>query len=478
MEFDSTPRLSRRTLLETFLAAGSLPLLAESRADAQVPGAAPRPFRVNIPQATIDRILNRVRETRWPDRLEVSDWRYGANWDYMKALAEYWTTQFDWRKAETNLNRYPQFLARVGDFDVHFYHVKGRGPKPVPLILNPRLAGLRLRVPGSDWSADRSLPLRRLARRCLRRGCPLGAGIRVFLQTQGQTNRADDHGHALEPAHDRSAGVREVRLTGRRRGKRDHQSVGPSISRFAPGHPFQWRRSSASGRSGADRTGTRVGPHSKRVRLHGKGLLQRTAAQARDRGVRSHGQPARHGRVDCRKAETLERFARRAGAGLHERPGAYECHDLPGHGHDRQFRVVLPRQGGRNIQSHRKSEFADRFCLFSPRVADLGSTAKRPRAKFQFDPVHEDAARRTFRVLGTTAIARGRSAKFLPKITKLTILPAGCGKTQSAVILSEAKNLSVFLFLCLNRQKFLRFAQNGKTGQFFRSLLGHANYLI
>jgi microsomal epoxide hydrolase len=135
MEFHSIPHLSRRTLLEAFLAAGSLPLLAESGGGAQVPGAAPRPFRVNIPQVTIDRILSRVRETRWPDRLEASDWRYGANWDYMKALAEYWTTQFDWRKAETNLNRYPQFLARVGDFDVHFYHVKGRGPKPVPLIL-------------------------------------------------------------------------------------------------------------------------------------------------------------------------------------------------------------------------------------------------------------------------------------------------------------------------------------------------------
>jgi pimeloyl-ACP methyl ester carboxylesterase len=135
MESVATPRLSRRALLETFLAAGSLPLLVESRADAQVSGAAPRPFRVNIPQATIDRILNRVRETRWPARLEASDWRYGANWDYMKALAEYWTTQFDWRKAETNLNRYPQFLARVGDFDIHFYHVKGRGPRPAPLIL-------------------------------------------------------------------------------------------------------------------------------------------------------------------------------------------------------------------------------------------------------------------------------------------------------------------------------------------------------
>jgi microsomal epoxide hydrolase len=53
----------------------------------------------------------------------------------MKALAAYWTSAFDWRRAEANLNRYPQFLARVEDFDIHFYHVKGRGPSPLPLVL-------------------------------------------------------------------------------------------------------------------------------------------------------------------------------------------------------------------------------------------------------------------------------------------------------------------------------------------------------
>ena len=145
MEFHPVHYMSRRELLGAAVAAGSVslvvegsaPLRAESGADApaEATGAAPRPFRVDIPQATVDRILNRVRDTRWPDRLEANDWRYGANWDYMKALAEYWTTQFDWRKAEANLNRYPQFLARIGEFDVHFYHVKGRGPKPVPLVL-------------------------------------------------------------------------------------------------------------------------------------------------------------------------------------------------------------------------------------------------------------------------------------------------------------------------------------------------------
>ena len=90
---------------------------------------------MNIPPATINRIIARVKATRFPDRLDASDWRYGANWDYMKSLADYWVSKFDWNKAQANLNRYPQFLARVQDYDIHFYHVKGQGPKPFPLIL-------------------------------------------------------------------------------------------------------------------------------------------------------------------------------------------------------------------------------------------------------------------------------------------------------------------------------------------------------
>jgi len=117
---------TRRALLNLVPA---LPVLAGPE------GAAARPFRVAIPQRTIDRILARVRDARWPDRLDANDWRYGANWDYMKELAAYWTKGFDWRKTEAKLNRYPQFTARVEDFDIHFYHVRGRGPQPIPLLL-------------------------------------------------------------------------------------------------------------------------------------------------------------------------------------------------------------------------------------------------------------------------------------------------------------------------------------------------------
>jgi pimeloyl-ACP methyl ester carboxylesterase len=125
-------QLSRRKLNAMLLAALSAPLLAPEQSQAQV---TLRTFRVDIPQATIDRILNRVRDAQWPDRIDANDWRFGVNWDYMKTLAQYWIEKYDWRKAEASLNRYPQFLTRIGDYDIHFYHVKGRGPKPLPLIL-------------------------------------------------------------------------------------------------------------------------------------------------------------------------------------------------------------------------------------------------------------------------------------------------------------------------------------------------------
>ena len=129
MASDSSPKTSRRSII----ASAGVPLLAAHATAA--PSSALRPFRVQAPDAVLNRILRRVRESRFPDRLDAKDWRYGVDWDYMKSLAGYWTTRFDWRKAEAGLNRFPQFLARVDEYDIHFYHVKGRGPKPIPLIL-------------------------------------------------------------------------------------------------------------------------------------------------------------------------------------------------------------------------------------------------------------------------------------------------------------------------------------------------------
>lgn len=97
------------------------------------------PFRVDIPQATIDKIMAKVRAFEWPDAPEGGPggpWAYGANLDYMKSLVAYWLNGFDWRKAEAGLNKFPQFKARVRDLDIHYIFEKGSNPKPRPLILS------------------------------------------------------------------------------------------------------------------------------------------------------------------------------------------------------------------------------------------------------------------------------------------------------------------------------------------------------
>ncbi|PWJ04799.1 epoxide hydrolase [Streptomyces sp. NWU49] len=95
-----------------------------------------RPFRIEIPQAALDDLHDRLARTRWPDG-EVPDagWSRGVPVDYLRELAEYWRTGFDWRAAEARLNQYPQFLTEIDGVDVHFLHVESPEPNARPLII-------------------------------------------------------------------------------------------------------------------------------------------------------------------------------------------------------------------------------------------------------------------------------------------------------------------------------------------------------
>src|SRR5262245_38467584 len=92
-------------------------------------------FQVAIPQEILDDLQSRLERTRWPDEVEGSGWRYGANLSYMKELAEYWRTEFDWRAQEKRINSFANFRATVGDLHIHFIHERGKGPNPIPLVI-------------------------------------------------------------------------------------------------------------------------------------------------------------------------------------------------------------------------------------------------------------------------------------------------------------------------------------------------------
>jgi pimeloyl-ACP methyl ester carboxylesterase len=93
------------------------------------------PFRIGIAQEILDDLRERLERTRWPDEVQQADWRYGANLAYMKALANYWHTKFDWRAQEQRINSFANYQAIVGGLRVHFIHERGKGPNPIPLLI-------------------------------------------------------------------------------------------------------------------------------------------------------------------------------------------------------------------------------------------------------------------------------------------------------------------------------------------------------
>ncbi len=92
-------------------------------------------FKVDIPEATLDDLRERLGNTRWPDEIENAGWDYGTHLGYLKELANYWQQTFDWRKQEALLNRFAHFRAEVDGLGIHFIHERGKGPNPTPIIL-------------------------------------------------------------------------------------------------------------------------------------------------------------------------------------------------------------------------------------------------------------------------------------------------------------------------------------------------------
>lgn len=115
---------------------GAVALYAATNGAMAKDDAAPRPFRIAVPDEAIADLKARLANTRWTDAVTGAGWSYGADLAFMKELAAYWRDGFDWRAQETRLNAFPQFLANVDGHDIHYIHVRGTGPKPLPLILS------------------------------------------------------------------------------------------------------------------------------------------------------------------------------------------------------------------------------------------------------------------------------------------------------------------------------------------------------
>src|SRR5690349_12933992 len=101
----------------------------------QQAGSGIRPFTVEIPKDALDDLGRRLAATRWPSRELVGDRSQGVQLAAIRALREYWATEYDVRRVESRLNALPQFTTEIDGVEIHFVHVKSEHPDALPLIM-------------------------------------------------------------------------------------------------------------------------------------------------------------------------------------------------------------------------------------------------------------------------------------------------------------------------------------------------------
>lgn len=132
------PLLGRREMLAgaaALAASAAVPAQRVSESPRTGPAMLPRPFRIEVPDTKLNEIRQQVRVARLPRVIGQDGWDTGMNVAWLGRLKQHWLTRYNWRRAEAEYNRYPQFLAEVGAETLHFVHAKGRGPNPKPLLL-------------------------------------------------------------------------------------------------------------------------------------------------------------------------------------------------------------------------------------------------------------------------------------------------------------------------------------------------------
>src|SRR6218665_3351198 len=81
----------------------------------------PEPFRIDTPQPVLDRIQARLADSRigyMPD--DEEQWKYGMDARYLAELVAYWREDYDWRREEAELNRWPQYRVEIDGIPIHF----------------------------------------------------------------------------------------------------------------------------------------------------------------------------------------------------------------------------------------------------------------------------------------------------------------------------------------------------------------------
>jgi pimeloyl-ACP methyl ester carboxylesterase len=95
-----------------------------------------RPFEIAVENAQLQELRQRIANTRWPEQETCEGWDQGVPLAYARELADYWASEYDWRRWEQHLNQWPQFKTRIDGIDIHFMHVRSTHEDALPMIIS------------------------------------------------------------------------------------------------------------------------------------------------------------------------------------------------------------------------------------------------------------------------------------------------------------------------------------------------------
>jgi pimeloyl-ACP methyl ester carboxylesterase len=93
------------------------------------------PFRIDVPEAELDDLRERLNAASWPEHETVDDWSQGVPLEYMKELCAYWASGYDWRASEARLNALPQFRTEIDGLGIHLIHARSPHADALPLVI-------------------------------------------------------------------------------------------------------------------------------------------------------------------------------------------------------------------------------------------------------------------------------------------------------------------------------------------------------
>lgn len=93
------------------------------------------PFLVDVEDAVLDDLWDRLALTRFPDEIPGTGWDYGTPIGEVRDLVEFWRDGYDWRAQEARLNELDQCTTVIDGQRIHFVHARSVRPDALPLLL-------------------------------------------------------------------------------------------------------------------------------------------------------------------------------------------------------------------------------------------------------------------------------------------------------------------------------------------------------